>query len=135
VGVKNQKTDAEWKHALTEEQYALLRQKGTESPGSGKYYHNTDDGMYHCAGCDSVLFSSKTKFDSGSGWPSFTEAILENISLVPDKSRGMVRIEVVCRACDGHLGHVFEDGPKDAGGKRYCINSGSLNFYRKTGDV
>jgi peptide-methionine (R)-S-oxide reductase len=120
--------EKDWKKILTDEQYKILRKKGTEPPFTGKYLKNKEDGTYVCAACGNPLFSSKTKFDSGSGWPSFWEAIeKENVELKSDYSFGMDRIEVLCRKCGGHLGHVFDDGPKPTG-KRYCINSASLNF-------
>jgi peptide-methionine (R)-S-oxide reductase len=124
-----QKTDAQWREELTPEQYQVLRQAGTERPFTGAYWDNHDDGVYRCAGCGAELFSSDTKFDSGSGWPSFTEpAVAEAVEVRRDLSHGMIRTEVVCRRCGGHLGHVFEDGPRDKGGLRYCINSCSLQL-------
>jgi peptide-methionine (R)-S-oxide reductase len=123
------KTDEEWKQDLTPEQYAVLRQRGTEAPFTGKYVDNHEDGVYKCAACGQQLFDSGTKFDSGSGWPSFTEPTnLENVELKEDNDLGMVRTEVTCKRCGSHLGHVFDDGPQDKGGKRYCINSCALNF-------
>ena len=127
-----QKTDAEWREQLTPEQYAVLRQQGTERAFTGKYWDHHDDGTYRCAGCGAELFDSDTKFDSGSGWPSFTEPkFAEAVETRRDLSHGMVRTEVVCKRCGGHLGHVFDDGPRDAGGLRYCINSCSLDFSQK----
>ena len=123
-----EKSDAEWREELSQEQYEILRRKGTERPFTGKYVDVKDDGMYHCAGCGAVLFSSDTKFESGSGWPSFYEpAVAENVELHRDSSHGMIRTEVTCAACGGHLGHVFEDGPNPTG-LRYCINSCSLDL-------
>lgn len=123
------KSDEEWKQDLTPEQYAVLRERGTEAPFTGKYVDNHEDGIYRCAACGQQLFSAETKFDSGSGWPSFTDPTnLENIELKEDNDLGMVRTEVTCKRCGSHLGHVFDDGPMDKGGKRYCINSCALNF-------
>ena len=123
------KTDAQWREELTPEQYAVLRRQATEAPFTGKYALTKDQGMFKCAGCGAELFSSDTKFDSGSGWPSFTEpSVAEAVELREDNSHGMSRTEVVCARCGGHLGHVFDDGPRDAGGMRYCINSCALNL-------
>lgn len=127
-----QMTDAEWREKLTPEQYQVLREGGTERAFTGKYDKNKAPGEYHCAGCGQVLFASDAKYDSGSGWPSFTApaeggAVEEH----RDVSHGMVRTEVRCANCAGHLGHVFPDGPRDAGGLRYCINSASLDFEPK----
>lgn len=129
------KTEDEWQKELSPEQYAVLRQKGTEAPFSGKYVDNHEDGTYSCAACGQQLFSSGTKFDSGSGWPSFADPVnLENVELAEDNSHGMTRTEVLCRRCGSHLGHLFDDGPADMGGKRYCINSCALNFSEKKDD-
>lgn len=122
------KTDEEWKKELSTEQYFVLRQKGTERPGTGKYNVHFEKGVYHCAGCNTPLFSSDSKFESHCGWPSFDAGISDSTILeVVDKSHGMVRTEIVCAKCGGHLGHVFNDGPTDTG-LRYCVNSASLNF-------
>ncbi len=122
-------SDEAWRQKLSPEQYAVLRQGGTEPPFTGRYVDCHDDGTYRCAGCGAELFHSGTKFDSGTGWPSFTEpANGENVVLEEDTSHGMVRTEVRCRRCGGHLGHVFPDGPADRGGMRYCINSAALDL-------
>jgi peptide-methionine (R)-S-oxide reductase len=123
------KTDEEWKRELTPEQYHILREAGTEAPFTGEYVNNHDKGMFKCAACDNELFSSDTKFDSGSGWPSFFEPINnENVETRTDESGGMVRQEVICKRCGSHLGHVFPDGPQDKTGLRYCINSCALKM-------
>ncbi len=126
------KTDEQWREALTPEQYSVLRKGGTERPFTGRYWNSHDDGVYRCAGCGAELFAADTKFDSGTGWPSFTEPkIAEAVETRPDRSLLMTRTEVVCRACGGHLGHVFDDGPRDAGGMRYCINSCALELDKR----
>jgi peptide-methionine (R)-S-oxide reductase len=118
------KTEEEFQEKLTPEQYAVMREGGTEAPFSGTYANDKTPGMYRCAACGQELFSSDTQFDSGTGWPSFTDPVnLEHVILREDTSGGMVRTEVRCARCGSHLGHVFDDGPDDAGGKRYCINS------------
>jgi peptide-methionine (R)-S-oxide reductase len=122
------KSEEEWRAQLSPEQYEVLRRKGTERPFSGRYVHTKDEGMYTCAACGAPLFRSDTKFDSGTGWPSFTEpANREHVVLTRDFSHGMIRTEVTCRRCGGHLGHVFDDGPAPTG-QRYCINSCSLQL-------
>ncbi len=122
-------SDDAWRQKLSPEQFAVLRKGGTERPFTGKYVDCHDDGTYRCAGCGAELFHSGTKFESGSGWPSFTEpANRENVELLEDTSHGMARTEVRCARCGGHLGHVFPDGPRDRGGMRYCINSAALDL-------
>ena len=124
------KTEAEWKKELTPEQYHVLREKGTEIPWSGEYVKTDDKGMYVCAACGAQLFSSDRKFDAHCGWPSFDEAIPGAVKFHEDNSLGMKRIEVTCANCGGHLGHVFDDGPKETTGKRFCINSASLKLNK-----
>ena len=125
-------TDEELKQKLTPEQYHIMREKGTEVPFTGKYWDDHSQGMFECAVCGQQLFSSDTKFDSGTGWPSFTDPLnLKNIELRPDDEHGLHRTEVVCKNCGSHLGHLFDDGPVDKGGKRYCINSACLVLKKK----
>jgi peptide-methionine (R)-S-oxide reductase len=123
------KSEEQWREELAPDAYATLRRQATEPPFTGRYVHEKATGLYRCGGCGAELFSSETKFDSGSGWPSFTEpAVAEAVETRDDGSLGMVRTEVVCRRCGGHLGHVFDDGPRDRGGLRYCINSCALDL-------
>jgi len=122
------RSEQEWRSALTPEQYHVMREHGTERPFSGAYVHTKDDGVYRCAACGAELFDAGAKFDSGTGWPSFCEpANRENVTLETDTSYDMVRTEVSCASCGGHLGHVFDDGPAETG-KRYCINAVALDL-------
>ena len=127
---KVEKTDAEWREQLTPEQYYILRQAGTERAFTGPFNNNKQKGLYTCAACDSPLFYSDTKFDSGCGWPSYYEAIPGAVIELEDRSHGMVRTEIRCATCNGHLGHVFPDGPPPTG-LRFCINGHALNFTEK----
>jgi peptide-methionine (R)-S-oxide reductase len=132
VTKKMPKNEEEWKKKLTPQQYGVLRQKGTEIPFTGKYVHNKDKGSYMCAACGAELFSSDTKFESGTGWPSFYDMKnKKNVELKEDNSLGMRRVEVLCKKCGGHLGHLFDDAPQTPTGKRFCINSCSLEFRKK----
>lgn len=124
--------EEELKKRLTPEEYAVLREGATEPAFTGEYVDMHEDGMFHCKACDAVLFSSDAKFDSGTGWPSFDSPVnLEHVELRADNSHGMNRTEVICKNCGSHLGHVFDDGPSDRGGKRFCINSCALDFKEK----
>ena len=122
-------SEQQWREKLTSQQYRVLRESGTERPFTGKYVDAEADGTYTCAGCGNDLFSSTTKFHSGSGWPSFWDIVSQgNVELREDNTHGMKRVEVICAQCDGHLGHLFDDGPREKTGLRYCINSAALDF-------
>jgi peptide-methionine (R)-S-oxide reductase len=126
-------TEDEWKKKLTDEQYNILREKGTEAPFTGKLLHNDKNGNYICAACGAIVFKSDTKFDSGSGWPSFYDpANTKSVKLIDDASHGMHRVEVECANCGSHLGHLFNDAPDQPTGMRFCINSAALDFKEKT---
>lgn len=127
---KVDKTEAEWKEILSPQQYMVLREKGTDRPGDGGYTKHFEKGTYHCAACDAQLFESGTKYESHCGWPSFDDAIEGSVSYVVDKTHGMIRTEIICNSCEGHLGHIFDDGPQDTTGKRYCVNTTSLRFEK-----
>jgi peptide-methionine (R)-S-oxide reductase len=127
---KVNKTEEEWKTVLTPQQYYVLREKGTDRPGNGGYTKHFEKGTYHCAGCDAQLFESGTKYESHCGWPSFDDAIEGAVEYSMDRSHGMIRTEITCTKCGGHLGHVFDDGPVDTTGKRYCVNTSSLRFVK-----
>ncbi len=122
-----EKSEQEWKEQLSEEQYKILRKKGTEAPHIGKYNLHFEDGKYKCAGCGNVLFESEAKFKSNCGWPSFDQSIEGSIEYVKDTTFGMIRTEILCSNCGGHIGHVFDDGPTETG-QRYCVNSASIEF-------
>ena len=124
------KTEEEWKKTLTPEQYYVLRQKGTDRPSDAGYTAHFEKGTYHCAACGLQLFESNSKFESHCGWPSFDDAIEGTVNYVSDRSHGMIRTEIVCASCSGHLGHLFDDGPKDTTGKRYCVNTTSVKFVK-----
>jgi peptide-methionine (R)-S-oxide reductase len=133
MATKIEKSEQEWRESLTPEQYEVLRRRGTEPPFTGKYTYEKDEGVYRCGACGAELFRSDAKFDSGTGWPSFTEpAVARAVELEPDHSLGMVRTEVTCARCGSHLGHVFDDGPGPTG-QRFCINSCALDL-EKAGD-
>lgn len=130
-GEPHEKTNEDWKQELSPEEYEVLREQGTEAPFSGKYLDTKESGMYKCRACGAALFSSTAKFESGTGWPSFSDPLVaENIGTRPDDTFGMHRTEVYCKKCGSHLGHVFNDGPREMGGKRYCVNSVCLEFEK-----
>lgn len=125
---KVEKSEAEWKKELTPQEYFVLRQKGTDAPSEKGFTNHFEKGTYHCGACDLQLFKSGSKFKSDCGWPSFDDAIEGTVNYILDKSHGMIRTEIVCASCDSHLGHIFNDGPKDTTGKRYCVNTSSIKF-------
>ena len=129
---KINKTEAEWKVILTTQQYYVLRGKGTDRPSDDGYTKHFEKGTYHCSACDAQLFNSNTKFESHCGWPSFDDAIEGTVNYIPDNTQGMVRTEITCASCNGHLGHIFDDGPKETTGKRYCVNTTSIQFKKST---
>lgn len=124
---KIEKSEQEWKEQLSEKQYKILREKGTEAPHTGKYNLHFEDGKYKCAACGNVLFESEAKFKSNCGWPSFDQSVEGSIEYVKDTTFGMIRTEILCSNCGGHIGHVFDDGPTETG-QRYCVNSASIEF-------
>ena len=128
---KVEKTEAQWKKELTPQQYYVLREKGTEAASSGGLTSHFEKGTYHCAACNLQLFKSGSKFESHCGWPSFDDAIKGTVNYIKDKSHGMIRTEIVCAACDSHLGHIFDDGPKETTGQRYCVNTTSIKFVKE----
>jgi peptide-methionine (R)-S-oxide reductase len=129
------RSDADWRKQLTPEQYAVLRRAGTERAGSGEYAHTKDEGVYHCAGCGAPLFRSDSKYESGTGWPSFWQPVSPDaVAEKTDAGHGMLRTEVLCASCDGHLGHVFPDGPPPSG-RRYCMNSLALKLEKSGGET
>ena len=125
------KTEEEWKKELTPQQYFVLRQKGTDAPSEKGLTSHFEKGTYHCAACDAQLFKSNSKFESHCGWPSFDDALEGTVNYVSDKTHGMIRTEIVCASCDSHLGHVFDDGPKETTGQRYCVNTTSIKFVKE----
>ena len=127
---KVEKTDEEWKQILTPQEYYVLRQKGTDRASEGGLTSHFEKGTYICTGCKTKLFKSNSKFESHCGWPSFDDAIDGTVEFVLDKSHGMIRTEIICKTCDGHLGHVFNDGPKETTGQRYCVNTSSIKFIK-----
>lgn len=126
------KTEQEWKEQLTPQEYFVLREKGTDRPSEGGLTSHFEKGTYHCAACNAQLFESNSKFESHCGWPSFDDAIKGTVNYVSDKTHGMIRTEIICASCDGHLGHIFDDGPKETTGKRYCVNTTSIKFVKAT---
>ena len=124
------KTEQEWKQILTPQEYYVLREKGTDRPSEGGLTSHFEKGTYLCAACDTQLFESNSKFESHCGWPSFDDAIKGTVDFVIDKTHGMIRTEIICASCGGHLGHIFDDGPKETTGQRYCVNTSSIKFVK-----
>ena len=129
---KVKKTEQEWKEQLTPQEYFVLREKGTDRPSEGGLTSHFEKGTYRCAACNAQLFESNSKFESHCGWPSFDDAIKGTVNYVSDKTHGMIRTEIICASCDGHLGHIFDDGPKETTGQRYCVNTTSIKFVKAT---
>ena len=129
---KSNKTEAEWKEILTPQQYHVLREKGTDRPGDYGYTNTFDKGTYFCAACNAQLFESNTKYESHCGWPSFDDAIKGAVDYHKDSTLGMIRTEITCAKCGGHLGHIFDDGPKETTGKRFCVNTTSIKFVKSS---
>ena len=127
---KVNKTDEEWKEVLSAQEYYVLREKGTDRPGDGGYTKHFEKGTYHCAACDAQLFESGTKYEPHCGWPSFDDSIEGSVEFILDKTHGMIRTEIICTNCEGHLGHIFDDGPAETTGKRYCVNTTSIRFEK-----
>jgi len=125
------KSESEWKAELSAQEYYVLRQKGTDRPSQDGYTSHFEKGTYHCTACDAQLFKSNSKFESHCGWPSFDDAIKGTVNYVKDATHGMIRTEIICASCDGHLGHIFDDGPKETTGKRYCVNTSSIKFKKE----
>lgn len=125
------KTEQEWKQELTPQQYFVLREKGTDAPSESGLTSHFEKGTYHCSACNSQLFESNSKFESHCGWPSFDDSIKGTVLFVSDKTHGMIRTEIICASCNGHLGHIFDDGPKETTGQRYCVNTTSIKFVKE----
>jgi len=125
------KSESEWKAELSAQEYYVLREKGTDKPSQDGYTAHFEKGTYHCTACDAQLFKSNSKYESHCGWPSFDDAIKGTVTYIKDNCHGMIRTEIICASCDGHLGHIFDDGPKDTTGKRYCVNTSSIKFKKE----
>ncbi|PCI31323.1 MAG: peptide-methionine (R)-S-oxide reductase [Flavobacteriaceae bacterium] len=131
ISKKMIKSESEWKTELSTQEYYVLREKGTDRPSQAGYTSHFEKGTYHCNACDAQLFESNSKFESHCGWPSFDDAIEGTVTYVKDIAHGMIRTEIICASCDGHLGHIFDDGPKETTGKRYCVNTSSIKFKKE----